>query len=69
MTRVWAAGRFNDGSRFIVPFTDRTAARTWIAHNQVAARIFTVYSNTNSRPRDRLALDWPPAEMHNNVIV
>ena len=57
MIRVWAAGRFNDGARFIIPFVNHSEARAWIADKRVAARLFTVYSNF--RPRDRLTLDEP----------
>ena len=59
MIRVWAAGRFRDGARFIRAFSDRAEARAWIAEKHLAARLFTVHTNTNLRPRDRLSLDAP----------
>ena len=55
MTRVWAAGRFSDGARFIIPFCNHSEARAWIADKRVAARLFVVY--TNFRPRDIIRLD------------
>lgn len=59
MTRVWAAGRFGNDARFIIPFQTQHEAQDWIAHNRVVAMILTVYSN--SRPRDRLVIDTRPA--------
>lgn len=67
MTRIWAAGRFRDGARFIKPFDDRAAARAWIAEKQLAARLFTIYINTNMRLRDRMSLDRPAPKMHTHI--
>ena len=62
MIRVWAAGRLDDGARFIVPFVNHAEARAWIADKRIAARLFVVYSNP--RPRDRLVIDNPVAAAH-----